>query len=114
MASNKKVISQEDLVNLTYDKLVSSGINISKSMLELAVRAYNEVKFDQLTKGSSYEESRIGVTSPSWRKVSKAFSPRDPFTPKLIVQMEPALKDYLQEQLKTSPEFREAVGAQEL
>lgn len=114
MANNKKVISQDELFNLTYDKLSSSGINISKSMLELAVRAYNEVKSDQLINGFSYEENRIGIISPSWRKVSKAFAPRDPFTPKITVQMEPALKNYLQEQLRTSPEFREAVGAQEL
>lgn len=112
--SKQNSISQDEMINLTYEKLSNSGVNISKSVLELAIRGYNEVKFDQLVAGSSYEESGIGVVSPTWRKVSKAFSPKDPFTPKVVVQMDSHLKESLQNQLRTSPAFREAVGAQEL
>ena len=114
MANNTKKVSQEELINFTYEKLLESGISISKSVLEVAIRGYNETKVEQLSKGVSIEEHGIGSISPSWRKVSKAFSPKDPFTPKLVVQLDASLKTYLQEQLRTSPEFREAVGAQEL
>lgn len=113
MANNKKV-TQEELINLTYEKLVNSGISISKSVLEVAIRGYNETKIEQLSKGLSFEESGIGVVSPSWRKVSKAFNPKEPYTPKVVVAIDGSLKKYMQEQLRTSPEFREAVGAQEL
>lgn len=113
MVNNNKV-TYDELINLTYKKLVDSGISISKSVLEIAIRGYNETKIEQLSKGSSFEETGIGAISPSWRKVSKAFNPKEPFTPKVIVQLDGSLKKYLQEQLRTSPEFREAVGAQEL
>ena len=113
MANNKKV-TQDELISLTYEKLVNSGISISKSVLEIAIRGYNESKVEQLSRGFSFEENGIGVVSPSWRKVSKAFNPKEPFTPKVVVQIEGSLKKYMQEQLRTSPEFREAVGAQEL
>ena len=114
MANNKNVITQDKMISMTYDKLVNSGINLSQSMVELVIKAYSEVKFEKLTAGLPCEEPRIGTILPGWRRISKAFAPRDPFTPKLTIQMEPELKDYLQVQLRNSPEFREAVGAQEL
>lgn len=109
-----KSISQEELINQTYIKLLESEIKVSRSVVELVVRGYVETKVNYLKEGSSVEEQGIGTTTPTWRRISKAFNPKEKFTPKIIVGLDPAMKSYMQDQLRTSPEFRAAVGAEEL
>lgn len=114
MANKDQVISQKELILQTQEELKASGVQISSTVLELAIRGYNEVKRANLLKGSSYEEENIGIVQPSWRRVSKSFNPSERFTPKLVVLMDDRLKLHLKHLLIASPEFRKAVGAEEL
>lgn len=108
-----KEVAVDTLVYLVSEKMKSSGIEISKAVLDLAIKSYNEVKIEQLLSGNTIIEDGIGKTVPSWRRVSDAFA-TVPYTSKLAVKVDANLKKKMNNLIETSPTYRAAIGAQEL
>lgn len=108
-----KDVNIDSLVELVSSKMEASGVTISKAVLELAIKSYNEVKVDQLLTGNSVVEEGIGKISPSWRRVSTQFA-IVPYTSKLAISVDSGLKKKMNNLIETSSQYRAAIGAQEL
>lgn len=88
--------------------------SISQDTIEFVLRGYLEAKRREILKGNSISEEGIGKLRPGWRKVSSAFSPKVPFTAKMITDMDGDLKQSLINKLCSDATFRANVGAEEL
>lgn len=108
-----KEIDINTLVDLVSNKMKSSGVEISRIVLELAIKSYNEVKAEQMLEGNTIVEDGLGRITPSWRRLSNQFA-TVPYTSKLAVKIDPKLKKQMNYLIETNPEYRAAIGAQEL
>lgn len=107
-------IRVEDMSKLVAESIKSSGAEIGESVIELIIKNYIDQKRNQMLLGNAVVEDGIGVQRPSYRKVSKAFNPKYPFTAKLVTDIDYSLKDGIIDKLRTDASFRAAVGATEL
>lgn len=107
------VRSKDYFVELISSQCKNEGLPVSSSMISSVLDKYIECKIESLKQGDSISEEGIGVIIPSWRRLSNSFTDAG-FTSKIKTQVDSKLKSKLNEELRTNPDYRKAVGATEL
>lgn len=94
----------DKMAELIATRVTNQGLAITPVIANLVIKEYLKAKTNYLMDNVSVEEPGLGITSMSWRRLPESFSSKR-FTAKLVVDMDPTLKQLANNKLEDKIEL---------